>query len=206
MGPPAPPGAAADTTSTSTSTEAPGTAASPAALSVDTPAASGPPTVMDSLIDRLRQPAAAAAAAAVWLQRGMASWYGGRFHGRPTASGERFDMHAFSAAHKTLPLRSYARVRNPANGREVVVRVNDRGPFHPQRIIDLSMAAARHLGLHGVAAVEVEHLGDAPPDTVPPGTAAPNPVAGPAGPAVPAVRRAVRPAPAAPPRSAGCCR
>lgn len=92
-------------------------------------------------------------------QRGLASWYGRKFHGRRTASGERYDMYAMTAAHPTLPIPSYARVRNPANGREVVVRVNDRGPFHKGRIIDLSHAAALKLGvLRGVAPVEVERL------------------------------------------------
>ncbi len=93
------------------------------------------------------------------VQRGIASWYGRRFHGRRTASGERYDMHALSAAHLTLPLPSYARVRNPANGAEVVVRVNDRGPFHPNRIIDLSYGAAQKLGLlNGLGKVEVEPI------------------------------------------------
>jgi rare lipoprotein A len=92
------------------------------------------------------------------VETGIASWYGKRFHGRPTASGEIYDMHAMSAAHKTMPLPSYARVRNPATGREVIVRVNDRGPFKPGRVIDLSFAAARHLRISGVAAVEVTRL------------------------------------------------
>jgi rare lipoprotein A len=92
------------------------------------------------------------------VQTGLASWYGKPFHGRPTASGEVYDMHALSAAHKTMPLPSYARVRNPANGREVIVRVNDRGPFKSSRIIDLSFAAARRLGIGGVARVEVTRL------------------------------------------------
>lgn len=92
------------------------------------------------------------------VQAGLASWYGKPFHGRPTASGEVYDMHALSAAHKTMPLPSYARVHNPANGREVIVRVNDRGPFKAGRIIDLSFAAARRLGIAGVAAVEVSRL------------------------------------------------
>jgi rare lipoprotein A len=92
------------------------------------------------------------------VQAGLASWYGKPFHGRPTASGEVYDMHALSAAHKTMPLPSYARVRNPANGREVIVRINDRGPFKPSRIIDLSFAAARRLGITGVARVEVTRL------------------------------------------------
>lgn len=92
-------------------------------------------------------------------ERGLASWYGRKFHGQPTSSGERYDMFAMTAAHKTMPLPSYARVRNPANGREVVVRVNDRGPFHAGRIIDLSYTAALKLGvLAGVAPVEVQRI------------------------------------------------
>lgn len=92
-------------------------------------------------------------------ETGLASWYGRKFHGRPTASGEPYDMYAMTAAHKTMPLPSYARVRNPANGREIIVRVNDRGPFHPGRVIDLSYTAALRLGvLGGVAPVVVERL------------------------------------------------
>jgi len=91
-------------------------------------------------------------------QRGVASWYGRRFHGQRTASGEPYDMYAMSAAHPTLPIPSYARVTNLANGRSVVVRVNDRGPFHGSRVIDLSYAAAYKLGYiqAGSAQVEVE--------------------------------------------------
>jgi rare lipoprotein A len=89
---------------------------------------------------------------------GVASWYGEPFHGRIAASGERYDMNAMTAAHPTMPLPSYARVRNLANGREVVVRVNDRGPFRANRIIDLSRAAARKLGFTGTTMVEVERL------------------------------------------------
>ena len=93
------------------------------------------------------------------LQRGLASWYGRKFHGRSTANGETYNMYAMSAAHKTMPLPSYARVRNPANGREVLVRVNDRGPFHSDRVIDLSYTAALKLGvLAGVAPVEIERI------------------------------------------------
>ena len=92
-------------------------------------------------------------------ETGLASWYGRKFHGRPTASGEIYDMYASTAAHRTMPIPSYALVRNPANGREVVVRVNDRGPFHADRIIDLSYAAALKLDVHrGVARVEVRRL------------------------------------------------
>jgi rare lipoprotein A len=91
-------------------------------------------------------------------QRGTASWYGRRFHGNPTSSGERYDMYAMTAAHPTLPIPSYARVTNVANGRSVVVRINDRGPFLHGRIIDLSYAAAAKLGYveQGSAVVEVE--------------------------------------------------
>lgn len=93
------------------------------------------------------------------VERGLASWYGRKFHGRGTATGETYNMYAMSAAHRTMPLPSYARVRNPANGREVVVRVNDRGPFHADRIIDLSYTAALKLGLlAGVGTVEVERI------------------------------------------------
>lgn len=92
-------------------------------------------------------------------ERGLASWYGRKFHGRPTANGETYNMYAMSAAHKLLPLPSYARVRNPANGREVIVRVNDRGPFVRGRVIDLSYTAALKLDLlRGVAPVEVERI------------------------------------------------
>jgi rare lipoprotein A len=90
---------------------------------------------------------------------GLASWYGRPFHGRRTSNGERYDMHRLSAAHKTMPLPSYARVRNLDNGREIVVRVNDRGPFVYQgRVIDLSYAAARKLGFSGLARVEIERI------------------------------------------------
>lgn len=78
---------------------------------------------------------------------GVASYYGKRFHGRPTASGERFDMHELTAAHRTLPFGSRVRVTNPANGKSVVVRINDRGPFHGGRVIDLSRSAAEAVGL-----------------------------------------------------------
>jgi rare lipoprotein A len=93
-------------------------------------------------------------------QRGVASWYGKRFHGSPTSSGERYDMYAMTAAHPTLPVPSYARVTNTSNGRSVVVRINDRGPFHADRVIDLSFTAAYRLGYAdaGSAPVEVEAI------------------------------------------------
>ncbi|MFN3594821.1 MAG: septal ring lytic transglycosylase RlpA family protein [Thiobacillaceae bacterium] len=93
------------------------------------------------------------------FERGLASWYGRRFHGRPTSSGEPYDMYAMTAAHRTLPIPSYARVTNLENGRSVIVRINDRGPFHPDRVIDLSYTAAYKLDLlKGVGMVEVERL------------------------------------------------
>lgn len=96
---------------------------------------------------------------APYADRGLASWYGRKFHGRPTASGEVYNMYAMTAAHPTLPIPSYARVRNPANSREVIVRINDRGPFHKGRIIDLSYTAALKLDLlRGVAPVEVRRI------------------------------------------------
>jgi rare lipoprotein A len=91
-----------------------------------------------------------------YQQRGMASWYGKRFHGQKTASGEPYDMYAMTAAHPILPIPSYARVTNLRNGRQVVVRINDRGPFHSGRVIDLSYAAANRLGLIGSGSGEVE--------------------------------------------------
>lgn len=94
---------------------------------------------------------------AEYKARGLASWYGRKFHGNSTSTGEPYDMYAMSAAHPTLPLPSYARVTNLENGKSVVVRVNDRGPFHPGRIIDLSYTAAYKLDiLKGVTRVEVE--------------------------------------------------
>lgn len=92
--------------------------------------------------------------------RGLASWYGTKFHSRRTSSGEDYDMYALTAAHKTLPLPSYVRVKNLSNGREAIVKVNDRGPFHSGRVIDLSYAAAAKLGLlpKGTAPVEIEAL------------------------------------------------
>jgi rare lipoprotein A len=92
-----------------------------------------------------------------YSKEGAASWYGRRFHGKKTASGERYDMYAMTAAHPTLPIPSYARVTHLANGRSVIVRINDRGPFRRGRLIDLSYVAAAKLGLvgHGSGLVEV---------------------------------------------------
>ena len=93
-------------------------------------------------------------------QTGRGSWYGKKFHGQKTSSGERYDMYKMSAAHPTLPIPSYARVTNVSNGKQVIVRVNDRGPFHSRRVIDLSYTAALKLGYigHGSADLQVERL------------------------------------------------
>ena len=101
------------------------------------------------------------ASAAGFQQKGIASWYGNKFHGERTSSGEDYDMYAMTAAHKTLPLPTYVRVTNLKNQRSVVLRVNDRGPFHTDRIIDLSYTAAKDIGIvgPGTARVEIFALG-----------------------------------------------
>lgn len=93
-----------------------------------------------------------------FTQRGIASWYGRKFHGHRTSSGDTYDMFAMTAAHKSLPLPSYVRVTNLKNQRQIIVKVNDRGPFHDDRIIDLSYAAAAKLDIaaHGTGTVEIE--------------------------------------------------
>lgn len=134
---------------------------------------------------------------APYKARGVATWYGRRYHGKPTASGETYDMYAISAAHPTLPIPSYARVTNVATGKSVVVRVNDRGPFLANRVIDMSYTAAHRIGMlgGGSAVVEVETIipsaapataiaatqlsarvaAAQPPVTVPPRPASPGP-------------------------------
>jgi len=101
-----------------------------------------------------------------YLERGVASWYGPTFHGENTSSGEKYDMYAMTAAHKTLPLPTYVRVTNLKNGRTVVVRVNDRGPFVSNRLIDLSYSAAAKLDMlkEGTTLVEVKALTVSEPD------------------------------------------
>jgi rare lipoprotein A (peptidoglycan hydrolase) len=91
-----------------------------------------------------------------YVQEGIASWYGEPFHGRRTSNGEVYDMHALTAAHKSLPLPTYVLVTNLDNGRQVILRVNDRGPFHGDRIIDVSFAAAERLGIVGPGTARVE--------------------------------------------------
>jgi rare lipoprotein A len=131
-----------------------------------------------------------------YVERGVASWYGTEFHGLRTSTGEAYDMFAMTAAHKTLPLPCYARVTNLSNGRSAVVRINDRGPFVDNRIIDLSYSAARKLDMirNGTAFVQVEVLTPAAPATT-----AGLPVAAPAVAAAsvgPSTVPAVTPAPA----------
>jgi rare lipoprotein A len=95
-----------------------------------------------------------------YLKQGIASWYGAKFHGKKTASGEIYDMYAMTAAHNSLPLLSYAQVTNLENQRSVIVRINDRGPFHDDRVMDLSYSAAKKLGLQqaGTATVEIKAI------------------------------------------------
>ncbi len=93
-----------------------------------------------------------------WQEAGVASWYGPRFHGRLTASGERFNTHEMTAAHKSLPFGTRLLVRSERTGKEVVVRINDRGPFIKGRIIDLSQAAAKAIGMDGIAKVTIHRL------------------------------------------------
>jgi rare lipoprotein A len=91
-----------------------------------------------------------------YVERGIASWYGTKFHGNKTSSGEAYSMYKMTAAHKTLPIPTYVQVTNLKNGKRVIVRVNDRGPFHNNRIIDLSYVAAKKLGIVGTGTGFVE--------------------------------------------------
>jgi rare lipoprotein A len=99
-----------------------------------------------------------------YRNEGIASWYGPDFHGKPTANGETFDMNGISGAHPTLPMPSYLRVTNIANGRSIIVRINDRGPYAKERVTDLSIGAAKALGYYdqGLARVRIEYVGRAP--------------------------------------------
>jgi len=115
-----------------------------------------------------------------YRERGVASWYGTKFHGKRTSSGEPYDMYAMTAAHKSLPLPTYVRVTNLENGRSVVLRVNDRGPFHDNRIIDLSYVAAWKLGIlaKGTGFVEVLALDPRVPEPLKVAEATPSPALG----------------------------
>lgn len=126
-----------------------------------------PYTVLDKVYRVLDSPAG-------YHARGIASWYGTKFNGRATSSGELYDICRFTAAHKTLPLPSFVRVTNLDNGRSLIVRVNDRGPFHDGRVMDLSYAAAVRLGVDrtGTAHVQLDAIevgdGQSPPNPTPP--------------------------------------
>lgn len=111
-----------------------------------------------SVIDRLNS--VASNTVKRFTQTGVASWYGRQFHGRKTANGDTFDMNALTAAHRSLPLNCYIRVTNKDNGKSVVVKVNDRGPFHGNRVLDLSYGAAKRLGItnSGTAKVSIERV------------------------------------------------
>ncbi|MBF7681988.1 septal ring lytic transglycosylase RlpA family protein [Acinetobacter sp. B5B] len=111
-----------------------------------------------SVIDRLNS--VASNTVRRFTQTGVASWYGRQFHGRKTANGDTFDMNALTAAHRSLPLNCYIRVTNKDNGKSVVVKVNDRGPFHGNRVLDLSYGAAKKLGItnSGTAKVSIERV------------------------------------------------
>jgi rare lipoprotein A (peptidoglycan hydrolase) len=112
----------------------------------------------DSMMDRMST--LASQTVRKFSQAGLASWYGRQFNGRKTASGERFDMNGLTAAHRSLPLSCYIRVTNRDNGKSVVVKVNDRGPFHASRILDLSYGAAQQLGItqRGTGNVTIERV------------------------------------------------
>ncbi len=173
---PAPPATSKPAPNTSAQT-APATASKPGGYYLDDGPDDNPPKNIDSiansvpkkepLLDRANKPYKALDAVykpmtsyKPYKERGVASWYGKRYHGKNTSSGEVYDMYSMSAAHTTLPLPSYVKVSNPANGRWVIVRVNDRGPFKSNRVIDLSYAAAYKLRFAsaGSTLVDVEAI------------------------------------------------
>lgn len=121
-------------------------------IPVNKPSVRQEPAKQESLIPRIAR----------YIKQGIASWYGPRFHGRKTATGEIFDMYAMTAAHRTLPIPSYAQVTNLENNRSIIVRINDRGPYVGNRLLDLSYAAAKKLGIHkeGLGKVEIVALTD----------------------------------------------
>jgi rare lipoprotein A len=109
------------------------------------------------------EPHSAIAKVRHWIQVGVASWYGPRFQGRPTANGETFNMHQLTCAHRTLPLGTWLRVTNLVNRKTVLVRVNDRGPMVDGRIVDLSYAAAKAVGIDGLGEVRLEKVNPSDP-------------------------------------------
>ena len=129
-----------------------GRAETPPAVAEAAPAVAAAPETPEALVDEKYRLTGEAARE---LERGHASWYGGQFHGRRTANGETFNKYALTAAHRTLPFGTIVRVRSLKHGREVEVRINDRGPFAKGRVIDLSQAAAEALGLTATGVAEV---------------------------------------------------
>jgi len=133
----------------------------PTSLALNSPLLSAQTDVTatdEDVLERLT--AVASNTVSKFKQTGLASWYGRKFHGRKTASGETFDMNAMTAAHRSLPLNCYVKVTNKSNGKSVVVKVNDRGPFHGKRVLDLSYGAAKKLGItsEGVGNVAIERV------------------------------------------------
>ncbi len=137
-----------------TTTVSTSSARSPAPLAFDNNLSTLPDDKSKSLADA--KPITSGPDASSFEQQGKASWYGRMFHGRKTASGEKFNMNAMTAAHKTLPLASWVRVTNEANHKTVVVKINDRGPYVKGRVIDLSYAAASKLGMRGEGTQKVK--------------------------------------------------
>ncbi|MDO5651795.1 MAG: septal ring lytic transglycosylase RlpA family protein [Moraxella sp.] len=133
----------------------------PATLALSSPLVSQSTLEQSNDKDVLSQLSAVASnTVSKFSQTGLASWYGRQFHGRKTANGERFDMNAMTAAHRSLPMNCYVRVTNKDNGKSVVVRINDRGPFHGNRVLDLSYGAAKAIGItqKGVGNVSIERV------------------------------------------------
>ena len=150
------------TTSVSGTTPTPSLPVSPGFVVTPPDASLSEP--FDASVRQFPRPALLAGESAREYQRGGASWYGPGFHGRRTASGERYDMNAMTAAHRTLPFGTWVRIRSLVNGREVDVRITDRGPFIHSRVIDVSRGAAQALGMMGLGFKEVVLL---VPDTLP---------------------------------------
>lgn len=144
-----------------------------------------------------------------YQERGIASWYGTKFHGKKTSSGDPYDMYSMTAAHKTLPLPTYARVTNLRNGRSIVIRINDRGPFVANRVIDLSYVAAGKLGIleNGTGLVDVTAIDPLRPTDLPPvqyaATDSASPARTPSPTPVAPEARPIAPAAAAPTQSSG---
>lgn len=130
----------------------------PSSLTATTALTPTPTTKDDDVLGQLT--AVASNTVGKFKQTGLASWYGRQFHGKKTASGEKFDMNALTAAHRSLPMNCYIKVTNKSNGKSVVVRVNDRGPFHGNRVLDLSYGAAKAIGItqSGTGNVTIERV------------------------------------------------